>query len=353
MCAYFTSLIKLPFHRYNFVWILAAVLGVTSCNKEPTVITAGIKEGFSVQGHSILKGGAAITLNGVNAMQTFGLSDPRLMNTWGVEIVREFIGNLREQPISGTPIQGSNGKWYHPLDAIVEQNRANDKVTLLCPFGWVNTSGERQLLTGLNPLEQPFYPEYKSKMQAIAAHFAGQSDVWIEVWNEPFQWNNENNYSHNLWLQSMNDMIKNLKEVAGFTNIIVVPGNAQGQSEEVLLVHASTLQTAFNNLVFDLHAYEKWLLNQSALQIQERLRRLRENNIPVIFGEIGVENVGKLLPVDAFLSVAKRLEIPVLGWLWNKNSDDKNALLTNEGRPNAHEENNFWGERFYLFLKGN
>ena len=45
-------------------------------------------------------------------------------------------------------------------------------------------------------------------MQAIAEHFSDQTDVWIEVWNEPFHWDNQNNYSHELWLTSMEDMVK-------------------------------------------------------------------------------------------------------------------------------------------------
>ena len=208
---------------------------------------------FRIEGTQILKENLPVFYKGVNALQTYGLGNPELMDRWNIEIVREFIGNLREQPISGGAIQGSDAVWYHPLQSIVDQNRAHGKITILCPFGWVNENGERSLLTGLNPLEQSFYPAYKVKMQAIAQHFLDQPDVWIEVWNEPFHWNNQNNYSHELWLTSMEDMVDNLRE-SGFDNIILVPGNEQGQSERAILAKGQDLMVNRPNLLFDLHA---------------------------------------------------------------------------------------------------
>ena len=150
---------------------------------------------FRVEGSQLLKENNPVFYKGVNVLQTYGLGNAELMDRWNIEILREFIGNLREQPISGGAIQASDSVWYHPLQNIVNQNRAHGKITILCPFGWVNEKGERTLLTGLNPLEQDFYLAYKTKMQAIAQHFSDQPDVWIEVWNEPFHWNNQNNYS--------------------------------------------------------------------------------------------------------------------------------------------------------------
>ena len=44
-------------------------------------------------------------------------------------------------------------------------------------------------------------------------------------------------------------------------------------------------------------------------------------------------------------------DVSVLGWLWNKDTSYKNALLTNEGLPNATAENAYWGKRFQDYLK--
>ena len=111
-------------------------------------------------------------------------------------------------------------------------------------------------------------------MQAIARHFRDQPDVWLEVWNEPFHWNNQNNYSHELWLESMEDMVDNLREI-GFDNIILVPGNEQGQSEAALLAKGQELMETRPNLLFDLHAYEKWLVDQSEAAIWQRIQQLK------------------------------------------------------------------------------
>lgn len=307
------------------------------------------RSGFSTQADKILYNGEAVTLNGVNSLQTFGLMQADLYTAWNVKISREFIGNLKEQPITGDAILSSQNKWLHSLEKIVAHNRSLGMVTILCPFGWVNNAGEQILFTGLNPSAQAFFDEYLIKMRAIAEHFKGQDDVWIEVWNEPYSWTNGNSYSHELWLSDIRLMVSNLRNIAGFDNIILVPGNAQGQSEEVLFEQASQLQAEFSNLLFDLHAYEKWLLDNSQLEIENRLTKIQDAKIPVIFGEIGVINSSGLMPVEHFLAAAKKLNISVLAWVFNANSDDQNALLNNDLLPN--ENNNlFWGTTFKSYL---
>ncbi|UJP66959.1 cellulase family glycosylhydrolase [Mongoliitalea daihaiensis] len=284
-------------------------------------------------------------------MQTFGLGNPELMKDWNIKIVREFIGNLGEQPVDGYPIRGSDNKWYHPLQRIVEQNRSQNIITILCPFGWVNPTGEQILFAGLNPSEQNFYTAYKTKMREIAEHFKDQPDVWIQVWNEPYHWNNENGYTHEIWLRDMSEMVDNLRWVNGFHNLIIVPGNEMGQSENAILSHGKQLTDNRFNIVFDLHAYEKWLVNTSENQIKERLLGIKNKGIPFIFGEVGVQNVGAVMEVNHFLQAADSHEISVLAWLWVQNSQYKNALLDEGGEPNSTPSNNHWGEVFKNFLR--
>jgi mannan endo-1,4-beta-mannosidase len=304
-----------------------------------------------VEGGSLHYQGLPVTYQGVNAMQTFGLVDPGLMNDWKVEIVREFIGNLREQPIQGAALQASDSKWYHSLQKIVDQNRAHKRITILCPFGWVDEAGKQTLFTGLNPSAQSFYPAYRSKMQAIAEQFKNQPDVWLEVWNEPYSWNNQQGYTHALWLKDMADMVDNLRRVQGFQNIILVPGNEQGQSEAAVMAKGAELLDGRYNLLFDLHAYEKWLQNTSEAQLVSRLQALKKANFAVVIGELGVFNAGNNLDPSAFLAAVKQTDVSVMGWLWNKDTSYKNALLTNEGLPNATAENAYWGKRFQDYLK--
>ena len=335
----------------KLIIILITILVFTNgCSKDTK---SGLNETpslFSIEGSEILQNESSVSFRGVNALQTFGLGDQNLMNEWNIEIIREFIGNLREQPIDGNAILGSDNVWYHSLQTIVDNNRANNKITILCPFGWVNDVGEQTLFTGLNPDSQPFYDSYKQKMRALAEHFKNQEDVWIEVWNEPFHWNNENNYSHELWLINMLDMISNLRMIEGFDNIILIPGNEQGQSENAILEKGNELLQTNYNIIFDLHAYEKWLINTTTQDIVDRIETIKSNGFPLIFGEIGVKNVGNAMPFEHFLDAIEISSTSVLAWIWNKNSEDLNALLTDEGLPNATMENNFWGTSYKQFL---
>ncbi len=305
---------------------------------------------YWVDGSKLTKNDEAVFYKGVNTLQTYGLGNPVLMYAWNIQIIREFIGNLREQPIDGNAIQASDGVWYHPLQKIVNQNRANNKITILCPFGWVNNVGQRNLFTGLNPSSQPLYEEYKVKMKTIAEHFKNQPDVWIEVWNEPYHWNNENEYTNDLWLKDMKDMVDNLRWVKGFQNIILVPGNEQGQSENAIIAKGKELLQGRYNLLFDLHAYEKWLLNTSEDELISKIENIKNKDFAFIIGEVGVQNIGELMPVQHFLNAASITNVSVLAWLWNQNSQDNNALLTDDGLPNGTTSNNFWGTKYKYFL---
>jgi mannan endo-1,4-beta-mannosidase len=305
---------------------------------------------YWVEGSKLLKDDEAVFYKGVNTLQTYGLMNPHLMNEWNIQIIREFIGNLREQPIDGEAVRASDGVWYHPLQKIADQNRANNKITILCPFGWVNNVGQRILFTGLNPSSQPFYEEYKIKMKRIAEHFKNQPDVWVEVWNEPYHWNNENGYIHDLWLKDMKDMVDNLRWVEGFQNIIVVPGNEQGQSENAIITKGKELLQGRYNLLFDVHAYEKWLLNTSEDELISKIENIKNMNFALIIGEVGVQNAGQVMPVQHFLNAATITKVSVLAWLWNQNSQDNNSLLTDDGLPNGTAINNFWGTKYKYFL---
>lgn len=293
--------------------------------------------------------GTPIWFKGVNTLNTFGIGNHDLLDDWNVQIVREFIGNLREQPMAGSPIQGTDGIWLHSLQEIVDANRAHNKISILCPFGWVDESGNQTLLTGLNPSEQIYYDEYKARMRMMALQFAGQSDVWIEVWNEPYHWNNAQGYTHDMWLADQRDMLNNLRSVEGFDNIVLIPGNEQGQSEAAILSKGDLLLEGQYNVIFDLHAYEKWLIDEDSASISFRIDLLKNRGYALIFGEVGVINATGLMPVTPFLDAVSITETTTCAWLWNKNTSDQNSLLTNEGLPNNNNNQN-WGSTYKAFL---
>jgi len=318
-------------------------------NVECTISISDIPETeYSISGRFIIHNDAPVVLNGVNSLQSFGLSDPELLRSWNVTILREFIGNMREQPLDYEVIQAADGSWLHGLQKIVDQNRAHGFVTILCPFGWVDTAGNRTLFTGLHPSDQSFYDAFIGRMQAIAHQFKDQQDVWIEVWNEPYRWNNRG-YTHEIWNQDMRCMISALRAVDGFHNIIIIPGNEQGQGDEVLREHAPALLAEHYNILFDLHAYEKWLDQTTQAEIAERITKLKALDIPFIFGEVGAQNVSEVMQTDHFLRAVYEGGIPTLGWVWKLDGSDKNALLNESGLPND-QNNNEWGSNFKSFL---
>jgi len=304
---------------------------------------------YQVDSGNILFNNEPWLRHGVNAMNTFGPGNPEEMTSWNIGIVREFIGNLREQPVTGAPVQASNGAWLHPLQAIVDRNKSQNLVTILSPFGWVDNSGEQTLFTGLNPSEQPFYDSYKEKMRELAQHFKNQPNVWIHVWNEPYHYNDQNGYTHERWLADHIDMVNNLRSVEGFYNMIVVQGNGQGQSEQAVLSKGTELMSAQGNIIFDLHAYEKWLIGSTVNTISSRISALKNNGFAFMFGEVGVVNSTGLMPVQPFLDALFQENIPALGWLWVRNPDYQNALLDENGNPN-NRDNNDWGSTFKSFL---
>lgn len=339
---------KLSNSHIVFLLNLILLYSLFSCNKQEET-EPEFQTDYSIEGEDILYKGEQVHLKGVNALHSFGLEELELMDSWNIEIVREFIGNLREQPITGGAIQGSDGKWLHPLEQIVEKNRSHGKVTILCPFGWVNQQGDLKLFTGLNPSDQDFYEDYKTKMRSIADHFAGQHDVWIEVWNEPYHWNNENGYTHQKWLDDMREMILNLRSVNGFNSIIVIPGNEQGQGESALLEKGQELISKQQNILFDIHAYEKWLVNNSETEIIDRLNGIKTLELAFIVGEVGVINVSELMNPLAFLNATQQSGVSTLAWLWKRESGDQNALLTEDDIPNDNN-NNRWGSTFKEYL---
>jgi len=99
-----------------------------------------------------------------------------------------------------------------------------------------------------------------------------------------------------------------------------------------------------------LHAYEKWLLNTSENELVSKIENLKNKNFAFIIGEVGVQNAGQIMPVQHFLNAARITNVSVLAWLWNQNSKDNNALLTDDGLPNATAGNNFWGKKYKDFL---
>jgi hypothetical protein len=99
----------------------------------PPVVRRGT---YAIVNADIRRNDTTVMLGGANALHVYGGFSGE-MRAWNVTLVREFIRNLKDQPITGAATySNASGAWFHPLRAIVDSNRANGMVTILCPFGW-------------------------------------------------------------------------------------------------------------------------------------------------------------------------------------------------------------------------
>ena len=294
---------------------------------------------YEVRGADILQNDVPTVFAGANAFFIYGGSTSTMAG-WNINIVREPLPDLSETPVSGPTVQGSNGSYLHSMADVVADNRANGKITVLCPFQWSPTTGQ---FSGLVPSKQSYYTAYKEKMQAIAAYFANQPDVWIETWNEPYPDQNDPN-----WLHDSEDMVDNIRD-AGNNNIVLVPGDYYASSEDVILSHGRQLLEGRSNIVFDLHGYA-WEQN-SQENTEQRIEEIHDRKFALIFGEDGPGTSSGLVDPTNFLKAALHQEVSTVLWNWNFNTYDPNAFFNSSSQPNDTTANFNWSTTAKSFLK--
>ena len=337
-----------PFTRLRIATVAALLCGCGGAQETPTATIPPTDPAalsvLAITGPTITKNGVPVTFAGANALHVYGGSSDA-MPGWRVGIVREFIRNLNDQPVTGAVTYSTTSKaYFHSLRTIVTDNRRNGLVTVLCPFGWDTLE-----VLGLNPSQQPYYGEFKARMRAIAAEFRNEPDVWLEVWNEPYWWQGGRGYTDALWLSDMQDMVDNIR-ATGNRNIVLVPGSQTGQSEGVILSHGTALLAGRSNILFDIHAYESWLLGASQTSIAARIAALKAAGVAIIFGETSPFNSGVQMDVQPLLNAAVAERIGVVAWLWKNDESDRSALRTTGGLPND-VNNGRWGSTFRAYLQ--
>jgi mannan endo-1,4-beta-mannosidase len=316
-------------------------LGIlSSCNQAEEKTANNNTDEYSTQGSRILKNKQAIQLIGTNSFQVFSAND-QTMKSWNMDIAREFIGNVLEQPLTGIPIKDSNNSFLHSLQNVVDGNRKNNRITILCGFGW-NGKTETEF-TGKSPTQTFWWEAYKEKLKEWALHFKNQPDVWLEVWNEPYRFDRADGYTDIVWENDMNTLVRIIRST-GNNSIVIVPCAEQGQDESVLLQKGAVFLEKNPKIIFDIHAYEKWLLDSDA-SISNRLDQLKKQKLPIIFGETAPMNAGILMNPTYFLNSIYQRGFSVCAWVWKYDSSDQDALLTAEGLP-YDKNNNNWGTTF-------
>jgi mannan endo-1,4-beta-mannosidase len=311
-----------------------------SCKNEDSIAVNSTSNKYSTLETKILSDNKPIQLIGANSFHVFS-PESTDMNSWNLDLSREFIGNIKETPITGNAIQDSNSSYLHSIQSIVDSNRANNRITIICPFGW--DGKESNMFTGKFPTQTIWWNDYKVIMQQWATYFKNQPDVWIEVWNEPYRYDRTDGYTDAVWLNTMNEIVTLIRNT-GNTNMILVPCAEQGQDESVLLNKGTDFLKDKSNILFDIHAYEKWLLDNNS-SLNNRLDQLMQKKLPIIFGETAPMNAGVLMNPKSFLDLIYNRGISVCAWTWKKDTNDQDALLNNEGLPNNNNNNN-WGDLY-------
>lgn len=324
--------------RYTLLFACFSML--LSCKEDQDTTLNADNQKYSVKGNKILKDNQPIQLIGTNSFQVFGANDTK-MSSWNMDIAREFIGNVLEQPLTGMPIKDSNGSFLHSLESVVDGNRKNNRVTILCGFGWDGKTDTE--FTGKSPSKTIWWKAYKEKLQAWALYFKNQPDVWIEVWNEPYRFDRADGYTDEVWEKDMEELVAQIRNT-GNTNIILIPCAEQGQDESVLLNKGITFLQKKSNIIFDIHAYEKWLLDNTT-NINSRMDALKKQNLPILFGETAPMNAGILMDPRYFLDAAYNKGFSICAWVWKYDKNDLDALLTADGNPNDTNNNN-WGSTY-------
>ena len=311
-----------------------------SCKKDELPIPNSSSPKYTTSGSKILLNTKPIQLVGANAFHVFSAGSTD-MNSWNIDIAREFIGNIKETQLEGNPIKDNNGAYLYSLQSIIDGNRINNRVTILCAFGW---DGKNETeFTGKNPSKTAWWIDYKIKLKEWATYFKDQPDVWIEVWNEPYRYDRADGYTDLIWMNDMNEMVETIRN-AGNQNIILVPCAEQGQDESILINKGTEFLANKSNIIYDIHAYEKWLLDSES-SINNRLQQLKLKNIPILFGETAPLNAGILMNPQSFLETIYNRGLSVCAWVWKKDEKDKDALLTSTGIPNDNNNNN-WGTTY-------
>lgn len=311
-----------------------------SCKNDDSIAVNSTSNKYSTLETKILSDNKPIQLIGANSFHVFS-PESSDMNSWNLDLSREFIGNIKETPITGNAIQDSNSSYLYSIQSIVDSIRANNRITIICPFGW--DGKESNMFTGKFPTQTIWWNDYKVIMQQWATYFKNQPDVWIEVWNEPYRYDRTDGYTDVVWLNTMNEIVTLIRNT-GNTNMILVPCAEQGQDESVLLNKGTDFLKDKSNILFDIHAYEKWLLDNNS-SINNRLDQLMQKKLPIIFGETAPLNAGVLMNPKSFLDLIYNRGISVCAWTWKKDTNDQDALLNNEGLPNNNNNNN-WGDLY-------
>jgi len=274
---------------------------------------------YSTSGGDLLKNGIKWHGRGANCITPGGLLAESIYTDLKADLVR-------------IPIDVNKAiHTDNELRGYVNQARKHDAAVILCPFWYDNkdlggkVNWDAAQLLGNNPSGDARYDIVKTRMREIAVLFKNEMDVFLELWNEPYYWDNSHGYSDNLWESDARDMIENLRST-GANNIVVVQGNATGQGITAILNKGQSLINDFSNIVFDVHMYENgWELPTSS--IEKKINQVR-NIGPMVIGEMAAGNhFQQKNNWDEIIEAARNTQTSLTYWLYGKEWSDREKTI--------------------------
>ena len=122
-------------------------------------------------------------------MSCFGKAKSPSSYPPNVAIVREWV-MMNKQPLNCYPSgcwasRISTGSWLHPLEALLDRNADEGKVTIVSMHKWDETTD----LWAKVPSQTSFWEEYKAKLvNEYIPFLMNYEEAWLSIWNEPFMW---------------------------------------------------------------------------------------------------------------------------------------------------------------------
>ena len=311
---------------------------LTSCVVLAVPVMAHAATGNST-GASTSTGG----YRGANAWDVYGGNSAAAMSAWGINIIREDIPNFDVVPMGTNTIQ-ADGSYLHGLQSIVNQNSAAGDTTILCPFTWAGSQ-----ILGVTPSQTSYWNSYNSQLTSMAKQFAGQSNVWLEVWNEPYAWNTPT--ANGQWLSDMQTMVSSIRNGTGFTGKIVIPGGQEAGSVTPVVNEGSALvqYDPQHNLMFDLHAYNSWFSTGTS-GMESNIASVQNSGVKMIFGEYGWSTSAGGYNVSPFLQTATTKNVGAIAWNWN--DADSDTLHNGDGTLNDSPQNYNWASQVLNYTLG-
>jgi hypothetical protein len=280
-------------HKVCNLEITPILIFIISVNKMPSK-----KFQFQVLGTKIYDpNGQEFIAKGINMFAWEGISQVNsLMNQWGFNTVRvpNYLLGSYNQP---HPAANNYGTNHQIVDAFTSQGAvvifdAHDRI------GGYYENNQWEIL--------------KDYWRDMAREFKDNPYVWFNLHNEP------GNATANpeKWVSYHRELIDIIRS-EGADNLIVVDGEAWGQDipTQTIANYANEVLEQNDNIIFSIHAYERWNNNDLAKYLDELFVR----DLPVIIGEYGAENNGQSTLNATIQTIAATQEREIGRIVWEAN----------------------------------